>query len=148
VPCCLDGYLSEKESVSHKEQTDAKTNEPARDNDAVLPWPHNSYDNLYTDWHAIQTAAGIPEDRHYVPKNCRSSCASALIAANVPTVVVKELLGHATVATTENYYINAKPALRAATDARKVWVENQDPPAGDAASDGDREEKNGPSEKL
>ena len=46
-----------------------------------------------------------------------------MIAANVPTVVVKDFLGHATVATTENYYINTKPAMRAAANARKVRLE-------------------------
>jgi integrase len=88
----------------------------------VLPWPYPSYRQIYCDWHAIQAAAGIAEGEHYVPKNCRSSCASELIAAGVPTVVVKDFLGHATVATTEKYYINTKPALRAAALARKVKV--------------------------
>jgi integrase len=92
--------------------------------DPVLPWPHNDYANLYLDWHMIQTAAGIPEGKHYVPKNCRSTCASDLIAANVPTVVVKDFLGHATVVTTENYYINTKPALRAAASARQLRLES------------------------
>jgi integrase len=88
----------------------------------VLPWPYPSYRQIYSDWHTIQTAAGIEAGQHYVPKNCRSSCASELIAAGVPTVVVKDFLGHATVATTEKYYINTKPALRAAALARKVKV--------------------------
>lgn len=99
---------------------------PARDRDEVLPWPYDGYRPFYDDWHAIQKAAGIPDGQHYVPKNCRSTCASALIAANVPTVVVKDFLGHATVATTENYYINTKPALRAAAAARPVRIEQPD----------------------
>lgn len=96
---------------------------PARDTAEVLPWSHDSFEPMYEDWHAIQKAAGIPDGEHYVPKNCRSSCASGLIASNVPTVVVKDFLGHATVATTENYYINTKPALRSAAAARKVRLE-------------------------
>jgi integrase len=95
-----------------------------KSSDEVLPWPYDTYRQLYEDWHEIQKAAGIPDGEHYVPKNCRSTCASELIAANVPTVVVKDFLGHATVATTENYYINTKPALRAAASARKVRLEN------------------------
>ena len=87
------------------------------------PGPTNTYRTIYEDWHAIQKAAGIPDGEHYVPKNCRSTCASGLIAANVPTVVVKDFLGHQTVATTENYYINTQPALRAAANARKVRLE-------------------------
>jgi integrase len=104
--------------------------------DAVLPWPYDTYRQLYEDWHAIQTAAGIPEGQHYVPKNCRSTCASELIAANVPTVVVKDFLGHATVATTENYYVNTKPALRAAATARKVRLEDTDEDENSAVPDG------------
>ena len=101
--------------------------------DEVLPWPYDTYPQLYEDWHLIQKAAGIPDGEHYVPKNCRSTCASELIAANVPTVVVKDFLGHATVATTENYYINTKPALRAAASARKVRLEDDE---GDENSEG------------
>ncbi|MGA2621398.1 MAG: hypothetical protein ABSF26_27555 [Thermoguttaceae bacterium] len=40
-------------------------------------------------------------------------------------MVVKDFLGHATVATTENY-INTKPALRAAANARKVRLEGDE----------------------
>jgi integrase len=101
--------------------------EGAGEKDPVLPWPYDSYRQLYDDWHAIQSAAGIPEGEHYVPKNCRSSCASQLIASDVPTVVVKDWLGHANVATTENYYINTKPALRAAANARKIHIEDPRP---------------------
>ena len=88
----------------------------------VLPWPYDSFRQLYLDWHAIQKAAGMPDDKHYVPQNCRSSCASELIAAGVPTVVVKDFLGHNTVTTTEKFYINTKPAMRAAAGARKVVI--------------------------
>jgi integrase len=92
---------------------------------AVLPWPYDTFRHIYHDWHAIQDAAGIPADAHYVPKNCRSTCASALIASNVPTVVVKDFLGHANVTTTENYYINTKPALRAAANARRIHADGE-----------------------
>jgi integrase len=85
----------------------------------VLPWPYDSYRQLYLDWHIIQKAAGIPDGQHYVPQNCRSSCASGLNAAGVPTVVVKDFLGHGTVTTTEKFYINTKPALRSAAQGPK-----------------------------
>ncbi len=65
-------------------------------------------------------AAGIPEGENYVPKDCRSTCASELTANDVPTVVVRDFLGHASVTTTERYYINTKPALRAAAHVRKI----------------------------
>lgn len=86
----------------------------------VLPWTYASYRPMYDDWHAILDAAGMPEDEHYTPHDCRSTCASELIAANVPTAVVKDFLGHSTVTTTERYYLNTTPALRAAANARKV----------------------------
>lgn len=88
----------------------------------VLPWERDSLRQLYDDWHAIQAAAGIPDGQHYVPKNRRSWCASAWIAAGVLTVVVKDILGHATVATTETFYINTTPAPRSAIEARKIRV--------------------------
>jgi integrase len=108
----------------------------ATSGDPLLPWPRDDYRSLYDDWHTIQKAAGISDGDHYVPKNCRSTCASELIAANVPTVVVKDFLGHASVATTETYYINTKPALRAAANARKVRLE------------GDQEKPKGSDEKM
>jgi integrase len=86
----------------------------------VLPWHHDTYRSLYDDWHAIQSAAGIKEGEHYVPKDFRSSCASELIRAGVPTAVVKDMLGHQHITTTERYYINTKPALRAAVERREV----------------------------
>jgi len=61
------------------------------------------------------------------PGDSRSSCASELIAANVPTVVVKDFLGHESVTTTETYYCNTKPALRSAANARKVRLEDEGP---------------------
>lgn len=88
--------------------------------DPVLAWPHDNIRGLYDDWATIQNAAGIPKDQHYVPKNLRSSCASALIASQVPTIVVKDILGHATVATTENYYVNTEPARRAVAEVRPI----------------------------
>jgi integrase len=89
----------------------------------VLPWELDSYRQIYIDWHEILNTAGIPKDEQYVPHDCRSSCASALIGAGVPTVVVKDVLGHQSIATTERYYINTEPALRAAVLRRKVWID-------------------------
>ncbi len=121
----------------------------AKDDDPVLPWPSDDYDNRYEDWHAIQWVAGTPEGGHYVPRDCRSTCASGLwIVANVPTVAAKDFLGRATVATTENYYINTKPALRAAANAWKVRLENGEAKPGETARDNPAETENGQDEKL
>lgn len=92
--------------------------------DGVLPWPFNTYRQMYEDWSLILKASGVEQD--YDLKDFRSSCASLLIANDVPTVVVRDFLGHATVATTENYYINAKPALRAAAKRRNVEPPDED----------------------
>jgi integrase len=86
----------------------------------VFPWPYDTDRPLYDDWKRIHKAAKLPAGRRYTLKHCRSSCASALIASNVPTVVVKDFLGHASVATTETYYVNTKPSLRAVAEAREV----------------------------
>lgn len=96
----------------------------------VLAWPYDDLRGLYDDWNVIQDKAGIPEDQRYVPKNLRSSCASALIASQVPTIVVKDILGHATVATTENYYVNTEPARRAVAEVRPIRLTGQDSGAG------------------
>jgi len=86
----------------------------------VLPLGDVKQRRLYDDWYRILKAAGLPLDRHFAPKHCRSTCASNLITAGVPTVVVKDWLGHASVTTTERFYVNTAPALRAAASARKL----------------------------
>ena len=88
--------------------------------DAVFPWPFDTLNPLYDDWRLQQDAAGIPRERQYAPKDLRSSCASMMIASSVPTMVVKDFLGHANVATTENYYVDTTPAMRAVANARTV----------------------------
>ncbi len=119
----------------------------AHGGDPVLPWPHDNLRAIYDDWHAIQAAAGIADGEHYVPKNCRSTCASGLIAANIPTVVVKDFLGHATVATTENYYINTKPALRAAANARRVRFEDAEEAKNEEEKEDENEQQKSDAEK-
>jgi integrase len=92
----------------------------ADDADAVLPWPYDTFNPFYDDWRKLQDAAGIARDQRYTLKSLRSSCASLMIAASVPTLVVKDFLGHANVTTTETYYVNTAPAMRAAANLRAV----------------------------
>ena len=83
-------------------------------------WPNEEkvlrYDgnvrHLYDDFHRF---AG---DR--VPKNCRSSTGSLLVAAGVPTVIVRDFLGHSSVTITEKHYVNTSGTLRAAAEARRA----------------------------
>jgi integrase len=78
----------------------------------VLPYDGNVR-HLYDDWHKI---AG----KQRTIKHCRSSCASAMIEAGVPTVVVKDFLGHSSVVTTERFYTNTSGSLRKAAEVRNA----------------------------
>lgn len=95
----------------------------SRDEKLVLPWERATYREMYDDWAVIIKAAGLPKGMKPAPKNFRSTCGSELTEAGVPTVVVKDLLGHASVTTTERFYVNTSPALRAAADARVSFAE-------------------------
>jgi integrase len=77
----------------------------------VLPFT-GSRRGFYSDWHRF---AG---DR--VPKNCRSSTGSQMVAAGTPTAIVKDWLGHSSIAITEKHYVNTSGTLRAAAEARKA----------------------------
>lgn len=99
-----------------------RASSPKSSGASVLPWPYDTYGPFYDDWNAISDAADLPTGIRYRPKDFRSSCASALIANNVPTIVVKDFLGHASVTTTEGYYVNTKPTLKAIAEVREVKV--------------------------
>lgn len=84
----------------------------------VLEWPDRYHiRRFYDDWRRIVKAAGLPDD--IVPKNFRSTTASEMISAGVPTAVVQTMLGHASITTTEGYYINTAGSLRAAAEKRR-----------------------------
>jgi integrase/recombinase XerC len=86
----------------------------------VFPWPYDTARPLYDDWKRILLAAELPDDRRYTLNQFRSSCATALIASNVPTVVVKDFLGHSSVTTTDEYYVDTEPSMRAVAEAREI----------------------------
>jgi integrase len=101
----------------HDAQT--PTPEPA---DLVFPYD-SDYRNIYADWRRILEHAGLPTDdrkRRHRLKDLRSTCATQLIEAGEPTLVVKDWLGHATVKTTESYYANTDKARKAAAGRRRV----------------------------
>ncbi|MCO8121320.1 site-specific integrase [Stieleria sp. TO1_6] len=85
----------------------------------LLPWDKKSLRSLYDDWHAIVAKADLLSKKKVLPKHFRSTCGSELIEAGAPTVVVKDFLGHASVTTTESFYINTGSSLRAASEARE-----------------------------
>ena len=86
----------------------------------MLPWAPATLGPFDDDWNELVLVAAVPSGERYTPKDCRSSCASALIAAGVPTVVVKDNPGHASVVTTENYCVNTDDAMRPIVEARQV----------------------------
>ncbi len=89
--------------------------------DTECVFPHDGgRRSLYFDWYAIQSHAGIPTDRRHRFKDCRSTAATQLIEAGEPTLVVKDWLGHSTVATTERYYAKTDAARATAAARRKV----------------------------
>ena len=91
--------------------------------DLILPWEKNTYRAFYDDWKRIVSSAGLPKGMKPVPKNFRSTCGSELIEAGVPTMVVKDFLGHASVTTTEAFYVNTQNALRPAAEKRRKMLE-------------------------
>ncbi len=82
------------------------------DEERVLRYDGNVR-HLYDDWHKI---AG----KHRTMKHCRSTCASQMIEAGTPTVVVKDQLGHGSVTTTEKFYVNTSGSLRKAAESRRA----------------------------
>lgn len=92
--------------------------------DRVFPWPDefSTYRDMYHDWHAIQKAASIPDDGHYVPHDLRRSFCSELIRSGAATATVKDLAGHRSILTTERYYIDSTPSQRSAIQSRSVAI--------------------------
>ena len=68
------------------------------------------------------TAAGLPSGFKPSPKNFRSTCGSELVQAGVSTFVIKDFLGHASVTTTEAFYVNTGSSLRPAADKRTALL--------------------------
>jgi integrase len=81
--------------------------------DAVLPYD-GQVRRLYDDLRRIEQVAGVS----FTFKHLRSTCGSELIAAGTPTVVVKDVLGHSSVVTTERHYLDSGPSVRVALEKR------------------------------
>lgn len=69
----------------------------------VFPKP-KGYKQLYRQWYAIQTAAGIPEDEHLTFHQLRSTCGSNLFEKSPGAA--QEMLGHSSIETTRRSYAN------------------------------------------
>jgi integrase len=73
--------------------------------DALRPWLaylplQMNYEGLKTGFRRAREAAGMPEVRFH---DLRHSCASLLVNMGVPLEVIRDILGHTTVKTTERY---------------------------------------------
>ena len=73
-----------------------------------LPLPISAYD-LRKAWEAARKAAGLSHVRWH---DLRHTCASWYVQAGVPLLVVRDLLGHSTMATTQRYAHLAHENLR------------------------------------
>jgi len=72
---------------------------------ALRPWLayvplQINYEGLKTGFRRAREAAGMPEVRFH---DLRHSCASLLVNMRVPLEVIRDILGHTTVKTTERY---------------------------------------------
>lgn len=105
-----DRILPLSESLIARLRSWQTASELGQPSDLVFPWV-NGTRQLYDDFKSIQTAAGV---KHHRFKDYRSSRACALIDAGESTLVVKEWLGHSTVATTEKFYASARKRLATA----------------------------------
>ena len=67
------------------------------------PWMALSQSAFGHTWSKVRNRMGLSEDKEFVPHALRHTCASRLVRAGVPIQVVKEWLGHATLAMTLRY---------------------------------------------
>lgn len=72
-----------------------------------------NYEGLKTGFRRAREAAGMPEVRFH---DLRHSCASLLVNMGVPLEVIRDILGHTTVKTTERYAHLETSAQREALD--------------------------------
>jgi integrase len=108
---------------------------PCAAEDLVLPWPKRSYRAFYDDWARIVAAAGLPAGFKPSPKNFRSTCGTELVQAGVSTFVVKDFLGHASVTTTEAFYVNTGSSLRPAIEKRTAAFTGEQVPSEERVRD-------------
>lgn len=65
-------------------------------------FPHDNW-WMENEWDRVKAEMGLSEDREFVPYALRHTCASRLVQRGIDIYVVKEWLGHSSVAMTERY---------------------------------------------
>lgn len=77
-------------------------------------WEGMSARQCQAAWDKARTAMGLKEDKGFVIHALRHTCATRLVDKDVPLTVIRDYLGHSTVAVTERYaHLNPR-ALEAA----------------------------------
>lgn len=87
------------------------------DGQLVLPLASEKVRRIYDDWERVCKLAGVAVRF----KDFRSTCGSELLNSGTPTALVQSVLGHASIATTERYYLSpSQEAMRAAMERRNA----------------------------
>lgn len=81
----------------------------------VLPLAAEKLRRIYDDWDRVCKVAGVVCRF----KDFRSTCGSELLNSGTPSVIVRDVLGHSSVLTTERFYLApSQEAMRAAMERR------------------------------
>ena len=78
------------------------------------PFKRVNQDSFNREWQIVRQRLGKDEDKQLVPHALRHTCASRLVQRGVELLVVKEVLGHKTLAMTLRYSHLAPKTLRSA----------------------------------
>lgn len=78
------------------------------------PFKRVNQDSFNREWQIVRQRLGRDEDKQFVPHALRHTCASRLVQRGVEILVVKQVLGHKTLAMTLRYSHLAPKTLRSA----------------------------------
>ena len=81
---------------------------------------HISDSRLYALWDAMRNALGLADEPDFVIHMLRHTCCTRLLRAGVPSVTVQQMMGHASLSTTESYShfdVSQNDEVKAALDA-------------------------------
>jgi len=85
------------------------------------PFEGITYDMARQKWDEMKAGLGLEDDNEFVIHCLRHTCASRLVQAGVPLVIVQKWLGHSTIQTTLRYSHLAPDSLEVAHKALENW---------------------------